>query len=479
MRASGGDEPGDTPDLRHAYLVLAVIGLTGFQTSMALSIIFVAYPDIRHAFPNSSPVELSWVLNVFSIVGAPTMVLGSAVSERVGRKRAMLLGVAGFTAASVLAALAPTPLWIIGARGLMALAASLMLPVSAAMILREFPASHRGVAMGTWSAAGGLAAALGPSLGGWLIDNGGWQWAFWINVPIGIVSLITGAIVLRDSHEDERRPWPDAFGALVLMLGVGALVFGLVRTREWGWADPRELGMLAFGASLIALLIMRSRRHPEPIVRLELFSITPYRLGNAMMLFFSLSFFGFQFVSLQLLTGPWGYDLTKAGLLATPSFLCIAVMGPVSGRFTDRFGNWMLAPCGLVWVLSLAVFGLLLDGTPNMALWWIFVVVGGLGSGFVWGALFAMIMTSVPPADFSNGASLTQTLQRIGNALGVAVMVTVLSTTLTKGSVESFPKAFAVLAALGLVATVIGYGAARATDRPAARRLPHRPAATA
>ena len=455
-------------DLRHAYLVLAVVGLTGFQTAMALSIIFVAYPDIRHAFPNSSPVTLSWVLNVFSIVGAPTMVLGSAFSERVGRKRSMLLGVAGFTGASVLAALAPNPFFIIGARGLMALAASLILPVSAAVILREFPDTHRGVAMGYWSAAGGLAGALGPSLGGWLIDRGGWQWAFWINVPIGICSLAAGAIVLRESREEERRPWPDAFGAFLLMLGVGAIVFGLVQTRVWGWGDPRELAALVFGGLLVMMLVRRCRTHPEPIVRLRLFAITPYRLGNAMMLFFSLSFFGFQFVGVQLLTGPWGYDISTAGLLATPIFLCVAVMGPVAGRFTDRYGNALLAPFALVWVLSLAVFALLLDGDRNLPLWWAFVLIGGVGSGFVWGALFAMIMKSVPSADFSNGASVTQTLQRIGNALGVAVMVTVLSTTIVPGSAASFPTAFAVLAALGLVATVIGYAAARASTHVAA-----------
>jgi MFS family permease len=133
----------------------------------------------------------------------------------------------------------------------------------------------------------------------------------------------------------------------------------------------------------------------------------------------------------------------------------------------------------LVWVVSLTVFALVVDGRPSMPLWWIFIVIGGLGSGFVWGALFAMIMKSVPPADFSNGASVTQTLQRIGNALGVAVMVTVLSATLTKGSIGSFPKAFLVLAALGLIATVIGHGASRATDRAGTVALTREPSITA
>ena len=457
-----GDPTHAPIDLRRAYLVLAVVGLTGFQTSMALSIIFVAYPDIRAAFPGSSPVTLSWVLNVFSIVGAPTMVLGSAFSERVGRKRSMLLGVAMFTAISVVAALATDPAVIIGARAVMAIASSLILPVSAALILREFPESHRGVAMGYWSAAGGVAGALGPSLGGWLIDRGGWQWAFWINVPLGLLSLVAGAVVLRESKEEVRRPWPDAFGALLLMVGIGAIVLGLVQTRVWGWGDPREIAALAFGTLLVATLVVRSRTHPEPILRLELFRVTTYRLGNLMMLFFALSFFGFQFLSVQLLTGPWGYDIGTAGLLATPVFLLISVMGPIAGRFTDRHGNGLLAPCALVWVVSLTTFALLVDGERNLPLWWAFIIVSGTGSGFVWGALFAMIMKRLPAAEFSNGASVTQTLQRIGNALGVAVMVTVLSTTVTAGDVTSFPTAFGVLAAFGLVATVVGHIASRA-----------------
>lgn len=463
----GGTEA-SAPDLRRAYLVLAVVGIAGFQTSMALSIIFVAYPDIRAAFPGSSPVVLSWILNVFSIVGAPTMMLGSAFSERVGRKRSMLLGVSLFTAVSVVAALATAPALLIAARAVMAIAASLILPVSAALILREFPASHRGVAMGFWSAAGGIAGALGPSLGGWLIDRGGWQWAFWINVPLGAVSFVAGALVLRESKEEVRRPWPDALGALLLMLGVGAIVLGLVQTREWGWADPRELTVLAVGLALVALLVHRSRTHPEPILRLHLFRVRSYRLGNVMMLFFALSFFGFQFVSVQMLTGPWGFDIGRAGLLATPIFVLIAVMGPLAGRFTDRYGNGLLAPCALVWVVSLAVFAALVDGERDLRLWWAFVLIGGAGSGFVWGALFAMIMQQLPADDFSNGASVTQTLQRIGNALGVAVMVTVLDTTLVRGRIASFPEAFAVLAVLGAVATGVGFLAARPAPAGAA-----------
>ena len=194
-----------------------------------------------------------------------------------------------------------------------------------------------------------------------------------------------------------------------------------------------------------------------------LFASRPFLLGNAMMLFFSISFFGFQFVGVQFLTGPWGYDITTAGLLSTPMFLLIAVMGPIAGKTVDRVGTRLLAPCALVWAASLVGFALLLGPEADLRLWWGFVAIGGASSGFVWGALFAVIMKSVPPTEFSGGASVTQTLQRIGNALGVAVMVTVLTDTLRSGVTDSFPAACLVLAGLGLVATVVGHLASRAT----------------
>lgn len=452
-----------SPDLRRAYLVLAVVGLAGFQTAMALSIVFVAYPDIQDAFPGSSAVTLSWVLNIFSIVGAATNVLGGAVSERIGRKRAILLGVGGFTAASVLAALAPAPVWIIVARALMALAASLILPVSAAVILTEFPDSHRGVAMGLWSGAGSIAGAAGPSLGGWLVEQGGWQWSFWINVPLGALALGAGAVVLRESRDEERRPWPDAVGAVLLMFGVGAVVLGLVQTREWGWADARTLGVISLGALLLTLMARRSQRHPRPIVRPDLLRIPSYRAGNVMMLFLAISFFGFQFTSIQFLTGPWGYDIATAGLLSTPMFLFIAVTGPLSGRFVDRVGPQLLAPSALVWSLSLLLFAFGLGGERDLGRWLLFVLVAGVGSGLVWGAGFAVVMRSLPVTDFSSGASVTQTLQRVGNALGVAVMVTVVSEDALEGDTDGYPAAFVLLSVLGLVASVAARRTARVT----------------
>jgi len=442
-------------DLRRAYLVLAAVGFAGFQTAMALSIVFVVYPDLRVAFPDASPTTLSWVLNVFSIVGAATNVLGGAFGERVGRKRSLLIGVAGFTVASVVAATAAGPPVLIAARAVMAVCSSLILPVSAALILREFPDTHRGVAMGFWSMSGATAAALGPSLGGWLVDVGGWQWAFWVNVPLGVLALVAAALVLEESRDDDRRPWPDGVGSTLLMLGVGALVLALVETREWGWFDLRVLGLLLLGLGLLGLLVPRSRTHPRPIVQPALFRIAPYRTGNLVMLLFSVSFFGFQFVGVQFLTGVWGYDITTAGLLATPVFVGNAVMAPIAGRYVDRAGSRLIAPALLAWSVAIGSLALVLGSEPTPARWLLVVVLGGIASGFVWGSMFAVVMRALPPADFAVGASVTQTLQRVGNAFGVAIMVTVLASTVAPGDTDTFPEGFLVVAVVGAIAAAL------------------------
>src|SRR5690349_10920935 len=191
------------PDLRRAYLVLGVVGIGSFLTAMSLSIAFVVYPDLVDEFPNSSNSTLSWVLNVFTIVGAPLFVLGSVAGERYGRKRVMVVGLVGFTVTSVLAALSPGPGWLIAARAAQAVFTAMILPMTATIILNAFPESHRGIGAASWSAIGGVAASMGPSLGGWLIDTWSWRAAFWLNVPIGIVAVIATVAVLEESKSDD------------------------------------------------------------------------------------------------------------------------------------------------------------------------------------------------------------------------------------------------------------------------------------
>jgi EmrB/QacA subfamily drug resistance transporter len=448
---------GQRPDLRRAYLVLAIVGLTSFQTSMNLSIIFVVFPDLVAEFPKASNAELSWVLSIFAIVGAPTLIFAGAFGEQWGRKRTLLVGIAGFTGVSVLAALAPSPGWIIVARAVLALSASMILPMSATIVLSAFPVSHRGIAAGTWSAIGGVAAAMGPSVGGLLVDRGGWRWAFWLNVPIGVIAFVACWLVLVEFRAETVRRLPDPVGTIALMLGIGGSVYGLVQSSEWGWADPRTTGAIVGGLALIGLVLYRCTRHPVPILELSLFKARAYGFGNVAMLLFSISFFGSQFASVVFLTQVWGYSVRDAGLLSTPVFALTAVMSPVAGRIADRFGEFVLVPLSaLLWSAGLFWLAVGLHGGRDLSAWFVGISLAGVGSGLAWGGLFSMVLRHVEPDQFSMAASISQTLQRIGNALGVAVSVTVLGTRANAaiGDPGTFPWVFATAALFGLAAAV-------------------------
>ena len=415
------------PDLRRAYLVLFVVGLGSFLTAMSLSIVFVVYPDLVEEFPNSSNSTLSWVLNVFTIVGAPLFILGGVAGERYGRKRTMILGLIGFTAASVLAALAPNPGWLIAARAIQAVFTALILPMTATLILNAFPESHRGTAAAGWSAIGGIAASLGPSLGGWLIDTWSWRAAFWLNVPIGVVATVAAMIVLDESKNDTAPKLPDVVGMFALMGGVGFLVFGLVQSSQWGWGSGPVVASIVAGALLVVLLVYRCSHHPVPLIDLSLFRSRTYSFGNISMLMFALSFFGTQFGAILFLRQIWGFSLLDAGLLSTPVFAFTGLFSLAAGRISDRFGDEKLsAPAVTVWTIGVAMLAFGLHGERNMALWFTATSIAGAGAGLAWGGMFALVLRRVEPQRMSLAASITQTLQRIGNSLGVAVAVTIL-----------------------------------------------------
>ncbi len=419
------------PDLRRAWLILAVVSLSSFQTAMSLSIIFVIFPALTSSFPNSSTAELSWVVNIFTIVSASTLVLGGAAGERFGRKRILVGATAAFTLASVGAALSPTVGVLIGFRCVQALATAALLPTANTIVLAQFPPSHRGTAIATWSAVGAAAGAVGPSLGGFLIGVGSWRWAFWMNVPLGICSVIAAIKVVPNtgpavSPAGRHTPWPDLVSCVALFAGVAGVVLGLVQSRSWGWDDQRTVAAFAFGAALLVWVVVRSKRLPNPLLRLDLLRFEGFSFGTLAMFTYAVSFFGFQFTCVRFLTEVWGHSIAEAGLLATPVFVTTAVTTAIGGRLGERFGyRWIIVSGGLVWGAACLWMAFALDAERDRPLWLAAVSLAGVGSGFLWGALFPIIMRQLPIELVPAGAGLNQTLQRIGNSLGVAAVVSI------------------------------------------------------
>lgn len=429
---------------KRAWLILGVVGLSSFQTALSLSVIFVVHPELADAFPNASDAELSWVITAFSIVGAAALVLAGAIGDRFGRRRSILWGTAAFSLASAMAALAPNTTVLIIARVAQALASALTLPAGAATILAAFPKERRGAAIGTWSAVGGVAAAMGPFFGGLLIDAGGWQWAFWINVPMGALAIASGFFVIPEYRVKTKELLPDPFGSAILALGVSALVFAIVQTGEWQWLDYRTISIAIAGLAATAWLVRRSATHPSPILDLRLFSFHSFAFGNISMTLLAFGFFAFQFSSIQFLTGVWDYEVRDAGLLSTPIFACTAIGSWLAGRLTDRFGAAkVVLPGGVLWLIGIGWLALLAGDTRDLALWLYGVGVGGVGSGLMWGGVFSAVVIDLPERSVALGTAITQTLMRIGSSIGVAVSVSVIGAAV---AASSFRTAFALSA---------------------------------
>ena len=220
-------------DTIHPWKVLGVTSLAVFAASLDATILFVAFPDIQRTFSTVSAEQLSWVLNAYTIVYAALLVPAGRIADIFGRRNLFITGVALFTAASVLYGLAASPALLISARVLQAVGGAILIPTSLALILSAFPKEKRASAVSLWGAVGALAAAVGPSLGAALIAAGSWRWAFFINLPVGLIALYLSSRVLSRSPKQQTSVLPDLFGSLLLIISVGLVALGVVQSDAW------------------------------------------------------------------------------------------------------------------------------------------------------------------------------------------------------------------------------------------------------
>ena len=441
--------------LRRAWTTLAAVGFTNLQISMALSMVFVVFPDLEDSFPDSSSATLSWAVNIFTIVGAATLVIGAALTHRWGAKQTLIAGTSLFTVASVASALAPGVELLILCRTAQALGSSLIIPSGSAIVFREFPPAKRGVAVSTWAAIGAVGAAAGPSLGGLLIEIGSWRWAFWLNLPLGIVAVAVVMLVIADTPAERSVRMPDTASSVLLTVGIGAAVLALVQSPDWGWGDVRTVASMTVGLALLAIVVRRSLHHPRPLLQLTLFRDARFGAGNLALSVLSISFFGFLLSSVLFLTDVWGYSIRRAGLLTAPVFAATALMSVVAGRVAARLGHrTVMFGGGLLWAAGTMWLAIGMPSAPSSGRWLGAIATLGLGSGLLWGSMLALSLATLPIDSMAAGASLSQTLQNIGNTLGVAIMVTALGD-VTLGDLGAFPRMWTACAVTTAAAVLV------------------------
>ncbi len=418
--------PADIPLDPGAWRTLGITSVVGFMVSLEITVIALALPEIREAFPTSAESTLSWIITGYNIGLAALLLVAGWAADRFGRKRLFLTGLAFFSLGSLMAGLAPNVEALIAARIFQSFGGAMQFPSGLALLLHAFPPARRQLAIGVWGGMGGLAAAVGPPLGGFLVGAFGWPSVFLINVPISLAAIVGGLAWLQESRNDDIPSGVDLISIPLGTIGVGAMVLGIVQAPDWGWGSPGTLGAFGVGAVLVALFVFRSGRHPRPLFDLGLFRNRSYTLGNIGSVFFVVAFFAYFVPLPTYIQDVWGWDVIKTGLVIVPAPAVAALMSPISGRLADRFGvSTVLAVGGLAGMLSMGLH-LLMTGTEPSAL---SIIIPGLPLGIAAGCSFAMLvaatMQDVAPAQFGMGGAGRTTVFQLAIAVSIAVAVVI------------------------------------------------------
>ena len=438
--------------MQRKWRVSLIVCVGVFMASLDLFIVNIAFPAIAAHFGGASLSSLSWVLNGYAIVFAALLVPAGRWADAFGRKRAFLLGLSLFVLASAGCAAAPSIGALVGARVLQAVGGALMLPTSLGLMLPEFGAGERHVAIGMWAATGGIAAAAGPPLGGLLVQAD-WRLVFLVNVPVGLTGIVAGARTLRERRE-EHALRPDLLGALELIVAVAALVAAIVKGEDWGWTSPVILGLFALALALVPAIWWRSTHQPAPVLEPAMLAVRSFRLAVGASVLFFAGFGAMLLTGVLFLTTVWHESALTAGLMLFPGPAMATAFSIPSARIGARFGfrlpgvlGALLFCGGSLWYITHAgrVPDYAADFLPGM-------LIGGAGVGLVIPTLTGAGASSLAPERFATGAAVLTMGRQMGAALGVAALVAVLGT--AASSVADFHAAWLLTIAGGLTSAL-------------------------
>ena len=465
---------------RQITAVVGVLSLAVFMSSLDLFIVNLAFPYIGREYTGTSLSSLSWVLNGYTIVFAAVLVPAGRWADRAGRRRLFVAGLVAFSFGSLLCGLAPGVPELIGARVIQAGGAGLMVPASLSLLLAAVPAAARARAIGTWSALGALGAALGPVIGGSLVQIS-WRWVFWINLPVGLAAVLLARRVVPESKDEHVRGRPDLLGAALLAAAVGLTALALVEAPSWGWGSARFAGLLVAAVACGAAMVARSRRHHSPVIELSLLRSRTFSGTFAASVLYYAGFGAFVLNSVEFLTGEWHYSAVRAGLAIGPGPLMVLPFARlVAPRLAGRIGGaGRVAVIGcavnvgaqLLWLAQIQADPAYLTRLLPVQL------IGGAGVGLTIPSLLSAGSASLPPARFGTGSGVLNMARQVGTVLGVAGLVAILARIGSADPIVTYRDGtvliIAFFAAAGVVAAGLLTGRPHlATSPPPARPQP-------
>jgi len=417
---------------RHRWLVLAICCASVIVVVMDISIVNVALPAIGrdlHA-PESG---LQWTVDAYTLVLSGFLVLAGSTADRVGRRRVFRVGLAVFGAGSLLCGLAPGTGWLIAARALQAAGGTMLNPVALAIVASTFPApAGRARAIGVIGSMTGLALALGPILGGALVDGVGWRFVFWVNVPIVAAAIVLAGLFVPESRAARARQF-DPVGQALVILVLGSVVSAIIESGRLGWASPVIDGLLALAVLGVAGIAGYEPRRADPLLELRLFRSVPFSAAIGMALFALCGFSGFLFVTTQYLQAVRGMPALAAGLSILPVGALVIVLSPVTGRLVGARGPRLpLMIAGAALALGGGTSFWLTPVTPLPAVLAIYALFG-VFLGAVNPPITNTAVAGMPRSMAGLAGSLASAGRQTGTTLGVAISGTIVGSTLARG----------------------------------------------
>jgi EmrB/QacA subfamily drug resistance transporter len=414
------------------WAVLITLSLGFFMTLLDLTIVNIAIPDMRRGL-HTSLAQAGWVINAYIIMLAVLLITAGRLGDLRGKRNLFTAGVIIFTLASAAAGCSQTAAELITARAVQGLGAALLLPQTMAVIIATFPAHRRGTALGVWGGVGGLAGVAGPTIGGMLVTWLDWRWIFFVNIPVGVITVVL-AITLVPEVKTGRRQALDPLGVVLASAALVGIVYGLLQGQSDNW-DTSIKATIGGGIVLLLLFLLTQARRQDrdPLLPFVLFRDRNYTLMSAANMIVSIGLLGWALPLTLYLQTVLGFSPLKAGLTMAPSALVAGMVAPFAGRFANRGGKYVLmagfATYAGAMALTMSVAGPAshwYDLAPGLAL-------GGLGIGLTMSPMQTIATRNVEPRLAGAASGVLNTVRQTGSALGSAVVLALLQNRLASG----------------------------------------------
>lgn len=415
------------PTRRPFGLIIAAAALPMFMATLDNLVMTNALP-VLHTALGASVEELQWFVNAYTLAFASTILVASALGDRFGRRTVFMVGIALFAAGSVAAALSSDPTQLIAARALQGFGGAGVLPLSLALLAGGVAPERRPLAIGIWGGVSGLGVAVGPLVGGAVIEGWNWQAIFWINVPVTLVAIPLAFFVLNNDFGVKARI--DVGGAVLAAVSVLALVHGIVRGNDDGWASLGVIVELSAGIVLLAVFLLWQPRAAAALVPMRLFADRSFSVTNIVGFAFSFGTFGAVFILIQYLQVVQGASPLDAAVQTTPWTLAPMIVAPLAGIFAPRIGTRVLMIVGLILQgVALLWVALIMTETTAYALLVVPFILAGVGMGLVFAPSATALLATLGVADHAKASGVNSTVREIGIALGTAVMTAIFVST--------------------------------------------------